>query len=533
MMAGPVTPTVIFRDVAVYFSEKEWELLEKWQRDLYTGVIKEIHGILISLGFIILNPNNFLRIQPEDEPCRKSQNNIKTPENICGENSDCGLVNPDILLTVQLGEKQRVADSYKQDGGRNVLVPSTSKFIDKFGEYTAIKQETTLEEYAIISEIETLDSSAKCYPCNEPTVRRGNFQQHSLNNNIHMEAKHDIRFSTAQGQRASSSGLLKANTVPVPQKFIVKKPFNACDKGFPVKSFPKIEPVTIRIKSKDQLCNTENVGLGGRNLANYAIEDGTVNQRELGNQKLNLGNIPTKNKGKVQYNLKNTGYCQRMLRWSVSQKEEITPKRYVAGSQGPKEPERGFNCTECGKRFFKISDLRLHQASHRMKMKQSNGCVIQFKSNQKPQPGPKLSIEEKNSHAGSIKNVISGGKSITCVVYGKNANPSTNLMQSQKTLVRERRFVCKFCGKRFQNNSNLIGHERIHTGEKPFECPECGKSFSQKANLTTHQRLHTGERPFVCLTCGKGFAQKINLLTHEQTHTKKRKKIDNKHVLMN
>uniref|UniRef100_A0A8C5PGN9 Uncharacterized protein n=1 Tax=Leptobrachium leishanense TaxID=445787 RepID=A0A8C5PGN9_9ANUR len=528
-MASPTTPTVIFRDVAVYFSEKEWELLDKWQRDLYTGVIKEIHGILISLGFIILNPNNFLRIQPEAEPCRKTRNNLERPDSA---NSDCGLVNPDILLTVQLGEKQHFADSYYQDGGRNVSIPSTSKFIDKFGEYTAVKQETTLEEYSIISEIETLDDEAKNYPCNESALRRVNFQEHSSNsNNVHLEARHGIRYST--GQRASSSGLVKSNIVPLPQKLIIKKPYNTCEKGFPVKGFPRIEPVTIKIKSKEVPCNTENVGLGGRNIVNYAIEGGTVNQRELGIQKRNIGNIHPKCKGKVQYNFKNTGYCQRMLRWSVSQKEEMTPKRYVAASQGLKEPERGFNCIECGRRFFKISDLRLHQASHRMKMKQFNGCVLQLKSHQKPQPTQKLTIEDKNSHAGSIKNTLSGGKSLTCVMYGKNANPGTNLMQNQKTLVRERRFVCKFCGKRFQNNSNLIGHERIHTGEKPFECPECGKSFSQKANLTTHQRLHTGERPFVCVTCGKGFAQKINLLTHEQTHTKKKKKVDNKHVVMN
>ncbi|XP_063292020.1 zinc finger protein 436-like isoform X2 [Pelobates fuscus] len=458
MMAGPVTPTVIFRDVAVYFSEKEWELLEKWQRDLYTGVIKEIHGILISLGFIILNPNNFLRIQPEDEPCRKSQNNIKTPENICGENSDCGLVNPDILLTVQLGEKQRVADSYKQDGGRNVLVPSTSKFIDKFGEYTAIKQETTLEEYAIISEIETLDSSAKCYPCNEPTVRRGNFQQHSLNNNIHMEAKHDIRFSTAQGQRASSSGLLKANTVPVPQKFIVKKPFNACDKGFPVKSFPKIEPVTIRIKSKDQLCNTENVGLGGRNLANYAIEDALINRIKCpltpdgyGN-KHNLPELSGKNREGFSQRNTNTPH---MTKTCIPEKRPNPPAPCVISSVTITNPLKQksalpFRCSECEKTFRVKAYL----------------------------------INHRRTHTG------------------------------------ERPYKCSLCEKSFCQKSNLNVHFRTHTGERPYACPLCSKRFIDNSGLIQHKRIHTGEKPFHCLHCQKRFSKKEHLKVHARTHTK-------------
>ncbi|KAM4651218.1 zinc finger protein 324A isoform 3-T3 [Discoglossus pictus] len=532
-MAGNVSTTVIFRDVAVYFSEKEWEHLEEWQRDLYTGVIKEIHGILISLGFVILNPNNFLRIQPEEEPCQKIRHNIDRKEDM-DLSSDCDLVNPDILLTVQLGEKQRAADSYRQDGRGNLAYPSTSKFIDKFGEYTAIKQESHLEHYSVIPEIGSLDTAAKGYPCNNATVPRVKLEGHLSNsNNMHKEGKQGIRFVPAPGQRASTSGFNKPNTAAVLQRLTIKKPFNACVKSFTMKGFPVIEPVTLKAKSKEHPPNTNNICLAGRNTINYAIEDETIKERDQDTDKLNIGNSPAKSKGKVQYGLKNSGFCQRMLRSSITHKEDLPRKIYLSGSQRATEPERSYNCVECGKKFCKISDLRLHQASHRIKMKHFNGCVVQLKNHPRVPAGQKLTINEKFPQAGAIKNIISGGKSVTCVVYGKNENANTDVVQNQKTLMRERRFICRFCGKRFQNNSNLIGHERIHTGEKPFECPECGKTFSQKANLTTHQRLHTGERPFVCITCGKGFAQKINLLTHEKTHAKKKKKMDSKHILMN
>ncbi|XP_018407897.1 PREDICTED: zinc finger protein 175-like [Nanorana parkeri] len=521
-MAGHVSPTVIFRDVAVYFSEKEWELLEGWQKDLYTGVIKEIHGILISLGFVILNPNNFLRIQQEEEPCRKSYHVGGRNGNVNVTGSDCALVNPDILLTVQLGEKQRATETYDQNGRETVSFPSTSKFIDRFGEYTAVKQESPNEDLSVISDVEILEDTAKCYTPNSPVVRRVSVQQPPANShNFHSDGKHGIKY--AAGHRASTSGINKTNMVTVPQKLVVKTPYIACDKNTPVKEFTSIEPVTLRVKAKELPVNSENVCLDRRNVINYTLDDDVIIERPRGPT---LRNIPSK---KVQYNIKNSGYCQRMVRWPVGQKEAVALKRFVPAS--PKEPERTFHCTECGKRFLKLSDLRLHQGIHKMKMKQFNGSVAQLRPQPKVETGPKAPVEDSFLQRASIKNVP-GAQPLSCV-FGKDISPNSSIVQSPKSFAKERRFVCRFCGKRFQNNSNLIGHERIHTGEKPFECPECGKSFSQKANLTTHQRLHTGERPFVCITCGKGFAQKINLLTHEQTHAKKRKKMDGKLVMLN
>lgn len=526
-MAGHVSPTVIFRDVAVYFSEKEWELLEGWQKDLYTGVIKEIHGILISLGFVILNPSNFLRIQPEEEPCPKSYHvgSRNGNVNVAGSDSDCSSVNPDILLTVQLGEKQRATETYDQNGRENMSLPSTSKFIDRFGEYTAVKQESPTEDYSALSDVEILEDTGKCFTPNTPVVRRVSVQEPPANShNFHMDGKLGIKY--AAGHRASTSGINKTNMVTVSQKLVAKTPYNACEINTAKKEITSIEPVILRVKNKELPVNSENVCMDGRNV-NYTLDDDdddVIIERPRGPEKFHLRNIPS---NKVQYSIKNSGYCQRLVRWTVCQKEAVTFKHFAPTL--PKEPERTFNCTECGKRFFKLSDLRLHQGIH--KIKQFNGSVAQLRPQLKVETGPKSPAEDRFLQRAMIKNTPEA-KPLLCV-FGNDVSPNSSILQSPKSFGKERRFVCRFCGKRFQNNSNLIGHERIHTGEKPFECPECGKTFSQKANLTTHQRLHTGERPFVCNTCGKGFAQKINLLTHEQTHVKKKKKIDGKHVMLN
>uniref|UniRef100_A0A452F3D6 Zinc finger protein 630 n=1 Tax=Capra hircus TaxID=9925 RepID=A0A452F3D6_CAPHI len=194
--------------------------------------------------------------------------------------------------------------------------------------------------------------------------------------------------------------------------------------------------------------------------------------------------------------------------------------------------EKSYECSECGKAFSQKSLFIVHQRVHtgekpyeclecQKAFSQKTHLIIQQRLHTREKPFGfsecgKITHTEENPYESTecgktFPRKTACHPSENCSEYGKTFG--------QQIHTGEKPYICTDCGKAFSQKSHLSGHQRLHTGEKPYACTKCGKAFSQKSPLIIHQRIHIGEKLYECSECGKTFSQKSPFIIHQRIHT--------------
>nr|XP_033816300.1 zinc finger protein 2 homolog [Geotrypetes seraphini]XP_033816301.1 zinc finger protein 2 homolog [Geotrypetes seraphini] len=563
--------SVIFKDVAAYFLEAEWDILGEWQKELYKKVIKEIHDILLSRGYSIVNPDVMFKIKKEDEKYFPWQFEWEGKENSNKPTKSLPIVTSVFSLSVKEEKDFPFMDTSESElsekthpfetGSHNVKPDILFRFgtepqgSEERGNLTTTgpceevhqtgSQSYTAEPTVGILKMEEEPVSDQLEGGKEVTDTNsdefGNKRMRVCDGQQKLEWKHKDSFRDHLDPTADSMGAISSLRPPS-----IKE------------NTPKGEGSNVCTKQERNFTNClnlkQNEGISRQQLCQSATcEEMFAGQSKLTKQLSIHQNVPKERKPS-EYSVHDKMFSQvnesrrprRHESISISKKQGhqtnltkggkgFTEKINLRIHETIHTESKPYECFECNKSFNQKDLLRSHERVHTGENPYTckcSKCGRTFNEKEKLIIHERIHTREKPHKCSECgkrytrkdmliihKRIHTGEKPYKCSKCGKSFNSITGLRSHEIIHTGEKPYQCSECGKSFKRNAGLRYHERIHTGEKPYKCSECGKSFTQKCHLRIHERIHTGEKPYICSKCGNSFTSNTILRNHEIIHT--------------
>ncbi|XP_053567679.1 zinc finger protein 547-like [Bombina bombina] len=503
-----------FDEVAVYFSEEEWDRLTEEQKELYKDVMMENYQTLRSLGYVPEKPLLVTKIENREEPYvgnflitegrtdvtpsagsaveHRGEpyvcDHVKTEEDEVPINTATGPLeeNPGTGL-LDVKEENETDDMNSHQTEIHWSLPADNAAI--------VKVEIT-DDLGVMSQIGILDeetSDSINLGRMDVTPSDGSAFEHRGEPYVCDQVKteeDEVPINTDTGDVKTEVTLNAEQTsdlyVTRQLKAVKQEIGDNISTDADNADIVKVE-ITEDLYARDQVKTEEdevpiNTATGGFTDSNCASHDQnadtsySLSQRSHRNLCSKCGKCFTKKSHLISHQKVHTGEKTFSgSKWGkcFTQKSNLTSRQKVHTGEKP------FSCSECEKCFAQKWEFIRHQKSH------------------------------------------TGEKAFSCSECGKCFIQKSHLTRHQKIHTGEKAFSCSECGKLFTLKTHLIGHQKIHKGEREFSCSECGKCFYRKSHLTKHQEIHT-RQAFLCSECGKEFTRRSHLITHLKFHTREK-----------